>query len=208
MLIKGEQTLIGQTSNKQNQLIAGDNISMVINPIADKTTINANIDLSNYYNKSETDDLLAAKQNELVAGSNISLIDDPQTGKTTISATGGSGGTQYINMYETGSLIQQVVDNETISIPLTGDNIVGLNVEYDNKQYIIIFSSPVYRDNNNAMKWRDITSPIITDLLDDNITFEWSENTGVGGGIIISITTMSYEDFTIYPLYQKQKTQP
>ena len=32
MLIKGEQVLIGQTSNKQNQLVAGNNISMVVNP--------------------------------------------------------------------------------------------------------------------------------------------------------------------------------
>lgn len=52
------------------------------------------IDLSNYYNKQNTNDLLDLKQNKLVAGNNITI--DPVT--NIISATGGSSGSVQINV--------------------------------------------------------------------------------------------------------------
>lgn len=52
------------------------------------------IDLTNYYTKQNTNDLLNLKQNKLVAGNNITI--DPVT--NIISSSGGSSGSVQINV--------------------------------------------------------------------------------------------------------------
>lgn len=209
MLIKGEQIIIGQTSNKQNQLVAGDNISMVVDPVEDKTTINANIDVTNYYNKSEIDTLLDDKQNELVAGSNISLIDDPQTKKTTISATGLN---QYVYEYYQGDPIEKTVERTTMSFVIPGENLVGIkiyfNCSHDGATYNIFFNSPVMQrfdptGQGNEIWWRDIWEQSLK-LSDVDISMSWLLTQNYEMSITLN-SRLYVTDFEITPIYQQTK---
>lgn len=59
-------------TGKQNKLVAGTNVTLVDNT-DDTTTINAEIDTNNYYNKTEIQAIANTKQDKLTAGANINI---------------------------------------------------------------------------------------------------------------------------------------
>ena len=75
--------------------------------------------LDNYYNKSQTDNLLAGKQHTLTAGANITIENN------VISATGGGGGGDMSNYYtktETNTLLNAKADSSSLATVATSGN--------------------------------------------------------------------------------------
>lgn len=75
--------------------------------------------LDNYYNKTQTDNLLAGKQHTLTAGANITIENN------VISATGGGGGGDMSNYYtktETNTLLNAKADSNSLATVATSGN--------------------------------------------------------------------------------------
>lgn len=82
-------TVATQIGNKQDKLTAGDGITINGNVISSTS----DVDLSNYYTKSEINTSLSQKQNTLVSGTNIKTINGTSIlGSGDITISGGSGG--------------------------------------------------------------------------------------------------------------------
>lgn len=103
-------------SNKPDIPTVPTNVSAFTN---DAGYLTEHQSLDNYYNKTQTDNLLAGKQHTLTAGANITIENN------VISATGGGGGGDMSNYYtktETNTLLNAKADSNSLATVATSGN--------------------------------------------------------------------------------------
>lgn len=132
--------------------------------------------LDNYYNKSQTDNLLAGKQGTLIPGANITIENN------VISATGGGGGDADLTNYYTKSETDTLLDAKADTVSFEG---VFGKVNYDNNTKRINFYGKDDTSMQTVLDYVDASSFVVDGMVEDvriengNLIIDFNTDSGI-----------------------------